>query len=120
MEIRAVVTDIDGTIVGRDGTVSAATLRASRELARKSILLGAGITPDDAVLTYGADDLLDIAPPGTGKGSGVLRALETLGVEPGHAVAFELVVAVDGGAGCAWSPGWWRSSAWPVPATSPT
>ncbi len=51
-------------------------------------LLEAGITPANAVFTYAASDLLDIAPPGTGKGSGVARVLEILGIEPAHAVAF--------------------------------
>jgi hydroxymethylpyrimidine pyrophosphatase-like HAD family hydrolase len=39
MQIRAVVTDLDGTIVGKDGSVSAATVQASRELAKKGIPL---------------------------------------------------------------------------------
>ena len=51
-------------------------------------LLGAGITPDDAICTYAGADLLDIVPPGTGKGEGAARALEILGVDPANAVAF--------------------------------
>ncbi|HEU5421348.1 MAG TPA: HAD family hydrolase [Streptosporangiaceae bacterium] len=51
-------------------------------------LLSAGITPADAILTHAADHLLDIAPPGTGKASGVARVLDRLGIRPAHAVAF--------------------------------
>ena len=56
------------------------------ELARH--LLDAGITPDDAICTYAGADLLDIVPPGTGKGEGVARALGILGIDPANAVAF--------------------------------
>lgn len=37
MQIRAVVTDVDGTIAHADGSVSAATLRAGRELTAAGI-----------------------------------------------------------------------------------
>jgi hydroxymethylpyrimidine pyrophosphatase-like HAD family hydrolase len=39
MQIRAVVTDLDGTIAGEDGSVGAATVQASRELMKKGIPL---------------------------------------------------------------------------------
>ena len=51
-------------------------------------LAEAGTTPDDAVLTYGDTRLLDIAPPGVDKASGVARVLEMLGVAPEQTVAF--------------------------------
>jgi hypothetical protein len=61
-------------------------LLRSAEIARH--LAEAGITPDDAVVTYASDSLLDIAPPGTGKGEGTARALGFLGIDPADAVAF--------------------------------
>ena len=41
-------------------------------------------------MSYGADDTLDVAPPGTDKGTGVRRALALagVGVDPRHAVGF--------------------------------
>lgn len=51
-------------------------------------LAEAGITSADAVFSYADPTLLDIAPPGADKASGVARALEMLGIEPDHAVVF--------------------------------
>ena len=39
MQIRAVVTDLDGTMVGQDGRVSAAIVRAGRDLMNNGIAL---------------------------------------------------------------------------------
>lgn len=52
------------------------------------ILLRAGIQPEQAVLAYGADDILDVTPPGVEKAAGVTRALKTRRIEPRHAVVF--------------------------------
>jgi len=39
MQMRAVVTDLDGTMVGQDGRVSAAMVRAGRDLMNNGIAL---------------------------------------------------------------------------------
>lgn len=52
------------------------------------ILIGAGITGDRAGLTYAARTVLDVAPPGVTKATGVARALATLGVDPQDVIAF--------------------------------
>lgn len=59
---------------------------ASTEIAR--VLAGAGIGPELASLSFGAIDVLDVAPPGIDKATGVKRALELVGVEPQQAIAF--------------------------------
>jgi hydroxymethylpyrimidine pyrophosphatase-like HAD family hydrolase len=47
-----------------------------------------GVSPDDATLTWAADDLLDIAPAGVNKATGVTLALELVGMGWEDAVAF--------------------------------
>jgi hydroxymethylpyrimidine pyrophosphatase-like HAD family hydrolase len=51
-------------------------------------LVDGGVSPDDATLTWAVDDLLDIAPPGVDKATGVSMALELVGIGWEHAVAF--------------------------------
>ena len=50
------------------------------------VLRRAGIRPDQGVLAYGADDILDVTPPGVEKATGVTRALDRLGIDPNHVV----------------------------------
>jgi len=58
----------------------------SADIARH--LADVGVSDDDATLTWAADDLLDIAPPGVDKATGVGTALELLDVTWDAAVAF--------------------------------
>jgi hydroxymethylpyrimidine pyrophosphatase-like HAD family hydrolase len=60
--------------------VAAATLAA--------MLSASGLLDGRATVDYGADDIVDIAPPGADKGTGVRRALALLGIDPARAVAF--------------------------------
>lgn len=53
-----------------------------------TVLADAGIGPDRAQIAYAAPDVLDVAPPGIDKGTGVQRALAGLGVDPADAVCF--------------------------------
>jgi HAD superfamily hydrolase (TIGR01484 family) len=53
-----------------------------------ALLVDGGVSPDDATLTWAADDLLDIAPPGVDKATGVTMALELVGIGWEQAVAF--------------------------------
>lgn len=52
------------------------------------LLLDAGIGPDLGQLSYGAPDVLDVSAPGVDKGSGVLRALAGMGIDPRDTVCF--------------------------------
>lgn len=52
------------------------------------VLAAAGIGTELAAISFSADDVLDIAPPGIDKATGVLRALESLGVQPQHTIGF--------------------------------
>jgi hydroxymethylpyrimidine pyrophosphatase-like HAD family hydrolase len=51
-------------------------------------LAGAGIRPEHATMSYGAPEVLDVAPPGVDKGSGVLRLLARHGIPAGQAMGF--------------------------------
>jgi hydroxymethylpyrimidine pyrophosphatase-like HAD family hydrolase len=51
-------------------------------------LSDAGISPDRASVSYGAPDVLDIAPPGIDKGTGVTRLLAQLGISASQAIGF--------------------------------
>jgi hydroxymethylpyrimidine pyrophosphatase-like HAD family hydrolase len=53
----------------------------------RDVLAAAGIDPP-ASLNYGAPNLLDVAPGGIDKGTGVRRALGILEVDPTEAIAF--------------------------------
>ncbi|HEX6445654.1 MAG TPA: HAD family hydrolase [Streptosporangiales bacterium] len=52
------------------------------------VLAAAHVHPGLAAVTYAADDLLDITPPGADKAAGAGRALARLGIEPADAVGF--------------------------------
>lgn len=62
--------------------------RQMRSAQIADVLADAGIGPDLAQISYGAPDVLDISPPGIDKGTGVLRALAGLGLDPAEAVCF--------------------------------
>ena len=51
-------------------------------------LTASGVLAGRATIDFGADDVVDIAPPGVTKGSGVRTALEHLRIEPAAAIAF--------------------------------
>jgi Cof subfamily protein (haloacid dehalogenase superfamily) len=51
-------------------------------------LTASGVLTGRATIDYGADDVVDIAPPGVTKGTGVRAALEHLAVAPTAATAF--------------------------------
>jgi Cof subfamily protein (haloacid dehalogenase superfamily) len=53
-----------------------------------AVLSEAGISPENASVSYGAPDILDIAPPGIDKGAGVSRLLDQLGVPASQAIGF--------------------------------
>lgn len=62
MQIRAVVTDVDGTIAREDGLVSAATLRASRALTA----VGVPLVAATARTPIGLVALQPLSPPSPG------------------------------------------------------
>jgi hypothetical protein len=76
----------------RVATVRACALGVShprlRSVQLARALAEAGIGPDQAQVSYGAPDVLDISPPGIDKGTGVLRALAGLGVDPAETLCF--------------------------------
>jgi Cof subfamily protein (haloacid dehalogenase superfamily) len=47
-----------------------------------------GVGPLDATISYAAEDILDIGPPGVNKGTGTARALTTVCATAEHAIAF--------------------------------
>lgn len=51
-------------------------------------LTASGLLTGRAAIDYGADDVVDIAPPGITKGTGVRAALEHLAIDPAAATAF--------------------------------
>lgn len=51
-------------------------------------LAAAGISPELASVSYGAPDVLDVAPPGIDKGTGVRRLLALLGISASQAICF--------------------------------
>jgi Cof subfamily protein (haloacid dehalogenase superfamily) len=51
-------------------------------------LTEAGISREDATVSYGGPDVLDIAPPGIDKGTGVTRLLAHLGIPASQAIGF--------------------------------
>lgn len=104
------VTDLDGTIVrhtargrrprGPQHVVPVADLRGHRastlavchprllaaEVAAE--LTASGLLAGRATIDYGADDVVDIAPRGITKGTGVRASLEHLAIDPSAATAF--------------------------------
>lgn len=51
-------------------------------------LASSGVLAGRATIDYGADDVVDIAPPAVTKGTGVRAALAHLGINPARAIAF--------------------------------
>jgi Cof subfamily protein (haloacid dehalogenase superfamily) len=51
-------------------------------------LTASGVLAGRATIDFGADDVVDIAPPGVTKGTGVRAALEHLAIDPATATAF--------------------------------
>jgi len=51
-------------------------------------LAASGVLTGRAAIDYGMDDVVDIAPPGVTKGSGVRAALEHLAIDPAAVIAF--------------------------------
>jgi Cof subfamily protein (haloacid dehalogenase superfamily) len=51
-------------------------------------LIASGVLAERATIDFGADDVVDIAPPGVTKGAGVRAALEHLAIDPAAATAF--------------------------------
>jgi hydroxymethylpyrimidine pyrophosphatase-like HAD family hydrolase len=51
-------------------------------------LAAGGISPEHASMSYGAPDILDVAPPGIDKGTGVSRLLAKLGIPAGQTIGF--------------------------------
>jgi Cof subfamily protein (haloacid dehalogenase superfamily) len=51
-------------------------------------LAGAGIGPEHVTVSFGAPDVLDVAPPGIDKGTGVMRLLAKLGVSASETIGF--------------------------------
>ena len=54
----------------------------------RRILVEAGIGPDAVTMSIAGDELLDITPAHTDKGTGLARAFERLGVDPRGVMAF--------------------------------
>jgi hypothetical protein len=52
------------------------------------LLTASGLLDGRATISYGADDVVDIAPAGVDKGTGVRRALESLRIQAAAAVGF--------------------------------
>jgi hypothetical protein len=52
------------------------------------VLTTAGIDPEHATVTFAADDILDIAPLGIDKASGLAQALDFVGIDPQHTMGF--------------------------------
>jgi len=59
---------------------------SAEEVAAK--LTASGLLAGRATIDFGADDVVDIAPPGVTKGTGVRAALEHLAIDPAAATAF--------------------------------
>jgi len=61
------------------------SLRASDIAA---VITSSGVLAGRASVCYSGDDTLDVTPAGVDKGSGLLRAFESLGIDPLEAVGF--------------------------------